>query len=247
MNTDASLDSSRTRTGRVELAGLVAALSLAALLAVVFFGWWPARVRSAESEAPRGLPLPVGSDTSALAGGFDALNQRLAVIERALEVRASSGTRADVQDPACSPASTSSEPPVFAPAPGSELAELHADLQQLSKRVDLLAGSLKEGQKLAFSLPTLEQVHAARRDVDWVFVETTRQLCLSDRDAARARVRFLTFDDVLRKIGLPNSIAVDDGRWTYAKTRIGDGGQPIQMGIQLVFVGDTVSSVTSFP
>ena len=57
----------------------------------------------------------------------------------------------------------------------------------------------------------------------------------------------MTFDDVLRKIGLPNSINTDDGRWNYVRTVMGENGQPMQQGITLAFVGDTASRVNTFP
>jgi len=229
--------------GRAELAWVVAAASAGALLAVVLLGWLPERAHSHSVDAQSaGLQLPSG-EAAALAEAIGKLDQRLARMEAALAVQSSRGTR-EAASADVAPSSGTSVPSIAGP---EGLDELHKDLLQMSKRVDLLAGSLKETYKPAYLLPTLEQIHAARHEVDWTFLEQVRLLVGNDRDAARARVRFMTFDDVLRKIGLPNSINTDDGRWNYVRTVMGENGQPMQQGITLAFVGDTASGVNTFP
>ena len=220
----------------------VAAGCTVALLAVVSAGWMPDRARSAHAEPQSGVGAPGVAEIAALAEAIARLDQRLARIESALAAHEPGAEREPVMPDAApdgQPASSTT---------GAEgLDEVHRDLLQMSKRIDLLAGSLKETHKPAYLLPTLEQIHAARRDLDWAFLNQLRQLCVNDRDAARARVRFMTFDDVLRKIGLPTSISTDDGSWHYIKVQLADNGQQQQQGISFRFVGDMVSSVGVFP
>ncbi len=121
----------------------------------------------------------------------------------------------------------------------------HGPTTQMSKRHrPSFRSSIQENRKPAFVVPTLEQIHAARRDVDWAFVESVRQLCTSDPAQALERVRLMTFDDLLRKVGVPTEIRVtDDGSWIYARESHDGSGRPYGPGIRLRFVGDSVSFV----
>ena len=230
-------------SGHARRAWMLAALFAVLLLAIVFFGWWPARVRLAMFEARRGVEAPVETEASALARVIEKLDQRLARIETALAVQDSRGTRGEVVQNSAAPAFASNE---STPAGSPTIAgadELHADLLQISKRIDLLAGSIKENHKPVFLLPTLEQIHSARRDVDWTFVEQLRALAATSPDAASDRVRGMTFDDVLKKVGLPQMIDDEHGYWNYFRQQPDDQGQPRQTGVRFVFVGDSVSTV----
>ena len=65
------------------------------------------------------------------------------------------------------------------------------------------------------------------------------------RCAARRRLP-LTFDDLLRKVGVLTSIRVtDDGSWIYQHMVPEPDGLDEQ-GIQFFFVGDRVTGVSAF-
>ena len=226
-------------SGRAGLAWMLTALFAGALLAVVVLGGLPERGRPAQSNSL----APTSNDTAALTSAIEKLDQRLARIEAALAVQDSRGTRGEVKPNPAASASTSGGSSSAADSTIAGADELHTDLLQISKRIDLLAGSLKEDRKPAFSIPTLEQVHAARRDIDWAFVEPLRALAATNPDAASERVRGMTFDDVLKKVGLPDMIDDEHGYWKDFRTQPNDLGQPTQTGVTFVFVGDTVSSV----
>src|SRR4030095_9853247 len=120
-------------------------------------------------------------------------------------------------------------------APAS-LDEVHKDLLQLSGRVDALSESLKAGRKPAAEYPTLEQMNSARADVDWKFVDEVRDACRTDPAAGLDRVRLMTFDDLLRKVGAPGGIHSDGGAWWYARSVTDSRGQTTMRGILLHFM-----------
>jgi hypothetical protein len=198
-----------SRDGRMDLAWLVAAVCAGALLAVVLHGWLPERAHSRTVDAATVGLQPQLGDSPALAEAIGKLDQRLAHIEAALAVQESRVGREEVK-PSSIPAGDHSE--LGARPEGSD--QLHNDLLQLSHRVDALTESLKESHNPSFQLPTLEQMRSARRDVDWAFVEDLRKLYLNDASAALGRVRLMSFDDVLTKVGPPARIN-QDGSWWY--------------------------------
>src|SRR5262245_6522868 len=106
-----------------------------------------------------------GRDDRPIAEALRGLDERLARIESSLAVRDSRGSR-ETAVPSASPPAADVTPAV----------DLRRELQQMSDRIDLLAKSIKENHKPAFSVPTLEQIHAARRDVDWAYVDQLRQI-----------------------------------------------------------------------
>ena len=54
----------------------------------------------------------------------------------------------------------------------------------------------------------------------------------------------MTFDDLLKKVGVPTKILFDDGgQWDYTRLSIGSNGEQYFRGIRLTFVGDCVSRV----
>jgi hypothetical protein len=205
------------------------------LLAVLCLGWLPGHARDARSDSL----APASTDSSALASAIEKLDQRLARIEASLAVRDSRGEREAVRAPEA--ASKDGAPRSSA---------LDVELERISQAIDQLAQFVQQKRKPAFSMPTLEQIHRARRDVDWEFVDSVRALCKSDdaNESAQAleRVRLMTFDDLLRKVGIPPTIRVtDDGAWIYQHMVLEPDGLDEQ-GIQLFFVGDTVTGVSAF-
>jgi len=214
-------------SGRAGLAWLLAAGCAGALLAVVFLGWLPERARAAGSDSP----APVSTDSSALASAIEKLDQRLARIEASLAVQDSRGARELV----------SSTAPLPSGPAGPD--ELHNDLLQLSKRVDTLTESLRDARKPIAQHPTLEQMRSAREEVDWAFVDEVRRLCLDNPSAGLERVRLMSFDDLLRKVGPPTGIAANDGAWWYSRLVTDSNGGPTHRGITLRFIRDYVISV----
>ncbi len=239
--------SGRRNAGRIELAGLWLGIAGGAVVAAVVLAVLFAR--EGQRSAPSDARAP-DADLAALARSIGALDARLVSIERALALGDSRGVREPAAAGRAAGSGAAADPSAAAvgdSATASALpsaAELHADLLQMSKRIDLLASSIQENRKPAFVVPTLEQIHAARRDVDWAFVESVRQLCTSDPAQALERVRLMTFDDLLRKVGVPTEIRVtDDGSWIYARESHDGSGRPYGPGIRLRFVGDSVSFV----
>ncbi len=226
------------RGGRIEVAWLLAGLCAAALLAVVYLGWWPARVRLALLEA-QGRPAgPAATDASSLASAIEKLDQRLARIESSLAVQASRGSREELKPTAI----TDGNPPDLAASPkGPD--DVHDDLLQLAQRIDALADSLKKIRKQGFELPTLAQIRSARRQVNWTFVEDIRKLCRANESAALERVRFMSFDDLLREVGPPTTISGEDGRWEYSRPATDAHGQETTRGMGLLFTSDYVTGV----
>jgi hypothetical protein len=187
-------------------------------------------------EPANAVSTPQSSGNAALADSITKLDERLARIESSLAVQQSRGTR--------EPATPSSVPSTAVP---EGLGGIHEDLLQISKRIDLLANSIKENHKPAFSLPTLEQIHAARKDVDWSYLDQLRQAITNDKNSAQERVRQMTFDDLLRKVGLPMVISSEDGAWAYFRYFVDEFGQERQRGVTFRFAGDSVSLVFTYP
>jgi len=201
-----------SRHGRVDLAWLVAALSLGALLAVVLLGRLTGGPHSGTLDGQATGLQPQSGVSSALAEAISKLDQRLARIEAALTVQETRGTREEVNAPSI-PAGN--RPQLGAGAEGSD--QLHNDLLQLSNRVDALAESLKENRNLSFQFPTLQQMRSARRDVDGAFLEDVRTLWFKDPKIAFERVRLMSFDDLLTRVGAPAMIDKNDGSWWYKR------------------------------
>jgi hypothetical protein len=226
------------RSGRIDLAWLLAAGFGGALLAVVVLFRLPERDRSERAEEPRGSVQSHSDEMASLADAIRLLDQRLARIEASLAVQASRGER----EPVNTPAAADGQPAPVSGAP-ADLDELHKDLLQMSNRIDTLAESLLENRKPSAQYPTLEQMHSARADVDWKFVEDVRRSCLDNPGAALARVRLMTFDDLLRKVGPPTGIRADDGVWFYVQPDTDSLGQTFNRGIILHFIRDYVTTV----
>jgi len=220
-------------SGRAGLAWMLASLFAGALLAVVVLGWLPERTRSA---SPDSL-TPTSNDSSALTAAIEKLDQRVARIEAALAVQDSRGTRERVHD--SGEAAGPHEPPASDTA---DRDQLHKDLLLVSKHVEALADSLKDGRKPGFLLPSLEQMRAGRRDVDWAFVEEVRQLWNTNEAAALERVRLMSFDDLLRKVGVPTGFRDENGDWVYTRSVTTPDGDS-DRGIQLHFARDYVTGV----
>jgi hypothetical protein len=226
------------RSGRIDLAWLLAAGFAGALLGVVLLGRTSEHEASRRAEEPHPGLQPSSAELSALANALDKLDQRLARIEASLAETGARGSRTPVNPPAAADGqavSVSSTP--------TNLGELHEDMLRMSKRIDTLAESLLENRRPSAQYPTLEQMHSARADVDWNFVEEVRRACLANPNAALERVQLMTFDDLLKKVGLPTGIRADDGVWWYSRPATDSRGQSTNRGIVLHFIRDYVTSV----
>ena len=202
---------------------LLAGLAGAAVAAVVIY-WLPERARSSRSD-----PLaPAASDLSALTSAIEKLDQRLARIESSLSVQDSRGAREPVD--AASPKPAAPE-------------DLHTTLLELSKRIDALSDSLRDTRKPSAQYPTLEQMRSARGDIDWKFVDDVRRAWIDDHVAGLERVRLMTFDDLLRKVGKPTGIDARNGHWEYTRLVTDSDGDPTWRGITLHFIHDYVMDV----
>ena len=220
------------RAGRIDLASLLAGIAGGALVALVLTFLFPGPGRAPQAGPMHegfGMATPV-SDLSALEAGIARLEQRLAGIESALRSREAPSERA----PVASPEGEAD------PVPLSKTEELHEDLHQLELRLDLLTAAWKEHDKPTFELPTLEQVHAARRDVDWVWLGELAELYMKDEGAATEKARLMTFEQLLKRVGVPDAIANDNGMWMYFRPEHVEGKW---RGVYFRFVGDSVSSV----
>ena len=204
---------------------LLSALLGVALGAVAVVLLQPAR-------PPQAVPPPPASDPriAELVAAVGRLEQKLAVLELPATVRGVTSERAPVALPEGE----------ADPLPLSKTEELHEDLRQLEARLDMLTAALREHDKAAFELPTLDQVHAARRDVDWVWLGELAELYLKDEAAAMEKARLMTFEQLLKRAGVPNHIAHDNGVWMYLKPENLEGRW---RGLYFTFVGDCVSSV----
>ena len=187
---------------------------------------------SRPARQPQGIPPPPASDPrlAELVTALGRLEQKLAALERPAPVHESASERAPVAVPAGE----------ADPVPLDETRELHEDLRQLEARLDMLTAAWKAHDKPTFELPTLEQVHAARRDVDWVWLGELAELYLKDQDAAMQKARLMTFDQLLKRAGVPDGIMGDTGMWMYFRPEHVEGKW---RGLYFGFVGDCVSSV----
>lgn len=205
-------------------AKLLAAALAGALLSAVVLYWLPGRTRSMGSNPV----APASTDLSALASAIEKLEQRLARIETSLAVQDSRGSR-EPADPA-SPTPAAPEDP-------------HTALQELSTRIDTLTASLRDTRKPVAQYPTLEQMRSARADIDWNFVDAVRRVWREDHVAGLERVRLMTFDDLLRKVGTPTGIDARNGNWEYTRLVTDSDGDPTWRGITLHFINDYVMDV----
>jgi hypothetical protein len=221
-------------TGRVELASLAAGIAGGAVVALVVWLALPTRERAPEPRAAPSLEGDLssspGAGLSALQATLARLEPRLAAIEAALRAAPVASERTPVPQPEGE----------ADPVPLTETQQLHEDLRALESRLDLLTMAWKERDKPTFELPTLDQVHAARRDVDWVWLAELAELYLKDEDAAQQKVRLLTFDQLLKRAGVPTGIRHDDGSWMYLKP---EHLEVNWRGVYFGFVGDCVSWV----
>jgi len=203
---------------------------LSALLGVAIGALVTASLRPGRE--PQGIPPPSASDPrlAELVAAVGRLEQKLATLERPAPMRESASERAPVAVPAGE----------ADPAPPDETRELHEDLRQLEARLDMLTAAWKAHDKPAFELPTLDQVHAARRDVDWVWLGELAALYMKDEAAAMEKARLMTFEQLLKRVGVPDIIAMDDGTWMYFRP---DPVEGKWRGLYFRFVGDCVSTV----
>ena len=208
------------------LHAFLAGLAGGAVVAAVVFLALPPRERELQPVAPPTSEAQLGE----LAAAIARLGQKIDSLERARSVREAPNERAPVV-----PAEGEADP-----VPLSKTEELHEDVRQLSARLDMLTLALQEHQKPSFSLPTLEQVHAARRDVDWKWLGELAELFLRDEDAAQEKARLMTFEQLLKRVGVPSLIARDNGYWIYFRPEHLEGGW---RAIDFGFVGDSVSFV----
>jgi hypothetical protein len=203
---------------------------LSALLGVAVGALVVASLRPARE--PQGIPAPATSDPrlAELVAAVGRLEQKLATLERPAPVRESASERAPVPVPEGE----------ADPVPLSKTEELHEDLRQLEERLDMLTAAWKEHDKPTYELPTLEQVHAARRDVDWVWLGELAELYMKDEGAAMDKARLMTFGQLLKNVGVPDAIRTDDGTWMYFRPEHVEGRW---RGVYFRFVGDCVSTV----
>jgi len=205
-------------------------LLLSALLGVLIGALALVLLRPAHE--PAAIPPPAASDPriAELVSALERIEHKLAQLERPATARESTSERAPVALPEGE----------ADPLPLTATQELHDDLRQLEARLDMLTAAWKEHDKPTFELPTLEQVHAARRDVDWVWLGELAELFLKDEDAALEKARLMTFEQLLKRAGVPNHIAHDNGTWMYFRPEHVEGRW---RGLYFTFVGDCVSSV----
>jgi len=213
------------RAGRIELGSLLAGLAGGALAAVLLFFLTPGPGRAPDTALPRPAP-----DLSAIESALARLDQRLANFEKAPRPKESPSERAPVAVPEGE----------ADPLPTANTEELHDELRQLQSRLDMLTQAWKEHDKPSFEVPSIEQVRAARRDVDWAWIGALAELYMKDESAALEKVRLMTFDQLLKRAGVPDKIAHDDGSWMYLRPEQIEGKW---RGLYFGFVGDSVSWV----
>ncbi len=216
--------------GRIDLASLLAGIAGGAVVAAVVLLALPARepkpaLALEGAKADQSVP-----DLAALQAALARIEQKLAALDLRSRPRELPSERAPVPIP-----EGEADPVAL-----SKTEELHEDLRQLESRLDLLTQAWKEHDKPAFALPTLDEVHAARRDVDWTWIGELAELYIKDEDAALEKARLLTFDQLLKRAGVPNAIRHEDGSWMYLRPEHVEGKW---RGLYFGFVGDCVSWV----
>jgi hypothetical protein len=88
-------------------------------------------------------------------------------------------------------------------------------LMRLESVVAALNSSL-ESHAVVARFPAVEQLRNARADVDRAFITRVAEAMKQEHEAGLAMVRYLTFADVLAKIGPPTTIN-DEGNWFYGR------------------------------
>jgi hypothetical protein len=219
----------RQRAGRVDLSILVSALLGAAIGAAVVALLLPSR-EPATQAGMQSVPAAADPRLGELVAAVGRLEQKLAALELISRPRELPSERAPVPIPEGE----------ADPLPLTKTEELHEDLRQLALRLDMLTAAWKEHDKPTFELPTLDQVHAARRDVDWVWLGQLAELYLKDEGAALEKARLMTFEQLLKRVGVPDGITRDNGMWMYFRPEHVEGKW---RGVYFSFVGDCVSSV----
>jgi hypothetical protein len=150
--------------------------------------------------------------------------------------RTSSGAREVV-------ASANSTPATSAEAsgdPAAALAEVNARILHLEQSVAALTSAVEQRRHLP-QFPTAEQLRDARQDADRAMIARISEAMSRDHESGLAMVRYLTFAEVLAKIGRPTTIN-SDGNWFYER----DEGQTLgPQGFELDFVNGYVVQVRS--
>jgi hypothetical protein len=186
---------------------------------------------------PSAASAPESEDLRPVLRALEALDARLARMESASAVQASRGER--VAQPADDRSGAAAKPQ--SEAPGGELQQ---ELARIEQRLDLLAKQLEGEQRVHFEIPTIAQVRAARREVDWSFLSKVAEIGLDDNEAGTKLMRLMTFDDVLARIGVPDMLWPDNPWWDYLRPANIPGRWS---RVRLVFVGDCVSKVDVAP
>ncbi|MBK7641796.1 MAG: hypothetical protein IPJ19_01890 [Planctomycetes bacterium] len=224
------------RSGRIDLAALFSGLLGGALVAAACFAALLLRESRGTLQplpVPQARPVGEGDERAQslthVAQQLASIEQRLARIESAQHAQPGVSERAAASPPDDAP-----------PLPATQSERLREQLDLLGERIDQLAAAWKERVKPSFELPTIQQVRAARRPVDWAWLGGLAELCLQDESAANEKARLLTFDQLLQRAGVPDGITHDDGTWMYLRPQNVDAKW---RGIYFHFVGDSVSSV----
>ena len=138
------------------------------------------------------------------------------------EVRRCSGEIAS--SPAASPSSREALPIAGGAQPNhrtdaiadsTSQADTNVRLLRLESTIAALNSSL-EKHAFVVQFPGVEQLRNSRHDVDRAFVARIAEALKREHEAGLAMVRYLTFAEVLAKIGPPTTINVD-GNWFYER------------------------------
>jgi len=216
-------------SGRIDLGSVVAGVAGGALVVALAYFLAPGPGR-----APDTAPPTPAADLSALEAAIarldQRLDQRLDDLERVQRPKESASERAPVALPDGE----------ADPVPPTRTEELESELRQLVSRLELLTRGWQERARPSFEVPSIEQVRAARRDVDWAWIGSLAELYMKDEGAALEKVRLMTFDQLLKRAGVPDKIAHDDGSWMYLRP---ESIEAKWRGLYFGFVGDSVSWV----
>jgi hypothetical protein len=120
------------------------------------------------------------------------------------------------------------------------LAEVNAHILRLEQGLAVLTRAVEQRHNLP-QFPTAEQLRAGRQDVDRALLARISDAMSRNHESGLAMVRFLTFADVLAKVGRPTTINAD-GNWFYER----DQGQTLgPEGFELDFINGYVVQVHS--